>query len=241
MVSDFSQKNDTTTTISIPSSADSILRITTNQPPLEYSGYYSWINLEGEEDEFNVTEDSLFYNNVKLTVAKSADTNTSMICRKISYGPTGKEAEAKAKNINHKIKISENMVDLDYSIGIARKDHFRAQQVEVILQLPVGKKIIFDKKLTERLNDIDVKRKKEWNDDEFGIIIVDEHTKYEPGVVYVMTENGLEKLEDKIETPVENKEKEKKDTTKGDEIIYQERKIKYGYEGVGLPMSIFSF
>lgn len=238
-VSDFSHKKEISTTTAVPSAADSILRITTSQPSLEYSGLYSWIDVEGEEVDFNITEDSLYYNNVELKVIKSADANSSVIYRKISYGATAKEAEEKAKNINHKIKVAENMVDLDYSISIARKDQFRSQNIEAVLQLPVGKKIVFDKRLTERLNHIDVKREKD--DDEFGIIIVEEHSKYEPGVIYVMTENGLEKLADKIETPAESKEKEKKDTTKGDEIIYQERKIKYGYEGVGLPMSIFSF
>jgi len=242
ILSDFSQKKESDTTISIPSTPDSVLYITTTQPPLKYSGYYSWINNEEkEESEFNITEDSLFYNNVKLTVARSADTNTTVMYRKISYGSTGKDAEAKAKSINHKIKVSKNLVDVDYFIGIARKDHFRAQQAEIILQLPVRKKIIFDKQLTNRLNRISLKKEKKWGDEEFGIIIVEEHSKYEPGVVYVMTENGLQKSEAEIEIPDENKEKEKKDTTKGNEIIYQKPERKYGMEGVGLPMSIFIF
>ena len=195
IVSEFSQKKQTTTAFAIPSHADSILRITTSQPSVRYSGYYAWINIDEEEEGFNITEDSLFYKNVELTAIKSADTTTSVICRKISYGTTGREAEEKAKNINHKIKVTENLLDLDHSIGIARKDHFRGQKVEVELQLPVGKKIIFDKNITERLNHFSVKRKKEWRDGDFEWVIVDEHPKYEPGIVYVMTENGLIKYQ----------------------------------------------
>jgi len=196
IVNDFSHKKETTTKIAVPSAADTLLRITTSQPPLEYSGLYSWIHIEGEEADFNITEDSLFYNNVKLTVAKSEDSNTNVICRKISYGASGKEAEGKAKNINHRIKASENIVDLDYSIGISRKDLFRAQGAEVVFQLPVGKKIIFDKKLTDKLNHFSVKRKKEWRDDDFEMVIVEENLKYEPDIVYVMTENGLIKYQE---------------------------------------------
>jgi phage shock protein PspC (stress-responsive transcriptional regulator) len=187
---DFSRKSQTSFSMNLGSRSDSVLLITSSQPIVKYSGYYSW--MKSDEDGFDITNDSVFYPNVHLKIEKAPDSIPAVLIKKSSYARNKKEAEEKTKNILFNVEYKGNMVDINHTLGIAKKDHFRGQKVEVNLLLPVGSRIIFDDKLISRLNSFTLIKDNDDDDDDFGFNIELDDFIYKPGVIYIMTEKGLQ-------------------------------------------------
>ena len=196
---EFSQEAVTSTSIQQTTPDSSTLIVSMNEPPIVYSKTYSWFH--SDQKGFDITEDSLFYNNVNIIVEKSNKNEMGASILKYSYGENKKAALKRAENISFNVMIKDSMLLLDNGIGIDKNNKFRGQRVEIVIQLPVGKKIRFDEKL------IDAYEPFVLDMDENGTTIREERRfDYEPGVEYIMTEDGLEKTGGKKNEviPVEN-------------------------------------
>jgi hypothetical protein len=172
------------TTLQKTTTDSSTLIVDLIEPPIEYSETYDWIHLD--EAGFDITNDSLFYNNVDIRVVKSTNNQVNVKLLKYSRGANKKEALARAEKINFKVALKDSVLLLGSGIGIDKKSKFRGQRMEVIIALPAGQKIIFDEKMRNAYHSIDWEEEEDYED-------LDESTlQYEPGVPYIMMAEGEE-------------------------------------------------
>jgi phage shock protein PspC (stress-responsive transcriptional regulator) len=166
------------------------LLVTSPSKPIASSDTYWWLDMN--EEGFDITNDSMRYNNVALQISKSNDSAYSINIMKYSRGKSKKLAEEKAEKISFDVAIQDSILMLDNGISIDKKSAFRGQRVVVEIKVPVGRKIIFDKNLEENFEAFDIEI------DESGkrrkTIIIGHDFEYEPGVEYIMTEDGLKIL-----------------------------------------------
>jgi hypothetical protein len=100
-----------------------------------------------------------------------------------------------------------SVIDLPSGYAIAAKDKFRAQQVKVVVQVPAGKNILFDRSIKEKLNgsELQIRYNKRGRVSEF--LWEDVTFPYRGGVEYKMMPDGTLRRADGVEEdPVYNKE-----------------------------------
>ncbi len=102
--------------------------------------YYSH-NFLHFEPFARVDDDTVFVNNFRLRVLKSADNNFHVIVAKMADGSSKKEANETASKINYSITQKDSTLTLDKGIKITPSDKFRNQVVYITIQVPVGKRI----------------------------------------------------------------------------------------------------
>ncbi|MFN9709953.1 MAG: PspC domain-containing protein, partial [Bacteroidota bacterium] len=165
----------------------SALTVNISEPPISYSKTYWWLKLN--EKGFDITEDSLLYNNVDIVVEKSNNDSLSASILKYSYGENQRAALTRAEHIAFNALFNDSSLLLENGIGIDKKSKYRGQRVEVVIHLPVGKKIRFD----ERLLDAYAPFELDIDEDGFNEKKA-HHFEYDPGAEYIMTEEGLKKI-----------------------------------------------
>jgi hypothetical protein len=82
--------------------------------------------------------------NIKIRIEQSQDSSYHVEIKKYSHGRTIAEAEARAQKIGFNAAYKDSVLDLGSGIAIDRDSKFRAQQVIVVIEVPVNKKIRFD-------------------------------------------------------------------------------------------------
>ncbi|MFZ9694839.1 MAG: hypothetical protein ACO3AY_03090, partial [Chitinophagaceae bacterium] len=96
------------------------------------------------------------------------------------------------------------IVDLGSGYAIPASSRYRAQQVVVLIKVPLGKSIIFDKSIKEKLDQQEIRvrlnRKGRMN----GISFESQNFRYDSDVEYFMSPSGELKRVDGRETPVES-------------------------------------
>lgn len=151
--------------------------------------YGGWFKTGG----IQLTEDSLIINSIRLKIIKSRDSLYHVSAQKYSRGRNGNQAQTFAKNINYAVNQADSVFYLDNGFSIAEGGKFRAQQVVLTLEVPVGKKVRIDRSVTRRLGWFSLDDEWEFDDN------WDDDLRWESGVEYVMTIGGLERIEKKSE------------------------------------------
>ncbi|MCW3088463.1 MAG: hypothetical protein JWQ78_1849, partial [Sediminibacterium sp.] len=100
----------------------------------------------------NMTDDSLFLNNVRLNVLKSTDSLYHVYAYKYSNGLNESIAVANVNGIRYGISQQDSSVYLDRGIALQRGTKFRNQSVTVNIQVPVGKRIVITRSVSRQLN-----------------------------------------------------------------------------------------
>jgi hypothetical protein len=112
--------------------------------------------------------------------------------KRYSHGRTIAEAEARAQKIGFNAAYKDSVLDLASGIAIDRDSKFRAQQVIVVIEVPVNKKIRFDETIN-KLHALSIRtdRDRKWHryNGDFDINW-DEYFDYETEVDYVMGKDG---------------------------------------------------
>ncbi|HET7002430.1 MAG TPA: hypothetical protein VFI33_14005, partial [Puia sp.] len=132
---------------------------------------------------------------VRIDVIKSKDSSWHLERVKSSLGNNSAEARNLASQINFPIEQRDSILALSRGFIITPNQLFRNQKVLLVIEMPVGKKILMKRNLDEykwftvnrkrwRNNGIDI----EWDDSDN-----DEAYSWTSEVEYVMTENGLER------------------------------------------------
>lgn len=92
------------------------------------------------------------------------------------------------------------MLDLGSYMAIAKADKFRGQQVTVVVKVPVGKQIRFDRSIERKLNPVNYRftHKNRWNrfDEDWDVDVYTDFD-YSADVDYVMTVDGLRRTDGK--------------------------------------------
>jgi phage shock protein PspC (stress-responsive transcriptional regulator) len=109
-----------------------------------------WLNYDDDNNlrGLSISEDSLLINNVRVKVVKSNDDRYHAELVRSSSGRTGAMADNYASNIRFNVKQSnDSTLMLDRGFAIYKGAQFRNQGILLIIEVPVGKKIRFDKSI----------------------------------------------------------------------------------------------
>jgi len=151
-----------------------------------------WYGIHWNDDGspfYALTEDSLVLRTVQVRIQKSEDSAFHINEIKFSRGANPESAKDAATKIDFPINQADSVVNLPRGFSVSRQEKFRNQQVLIIIDVPVGKKIELDRIIDEYsgfnlelgngYNDWD------WNDDWRN------NYDWRPNVEYIMTIDGL--------------------------------------------------
>jgi phage shock protein PspC (stress-responsive transcriptional regulator) len=144
---------------------------------------------------FALTDDSLTLNTVRIDIIKSNDSAWHLERVRRSLGNNTAEARSLASQINFPVEQKDSVLSLSRGFAITPKQQFRNQKVLLVIEVPVGKKILMKRNL-EDYKWFSINRKRwgnnginiEWDDNDNDYV-----NSWTAEVEYVMTENGLER------------------------------------------------
>ena len=157
---------------------------------------------------FELTDDSLTLNTVRIDIIKSKDSAWHLERIRRSMGNNTAEARSLASQINFPVEQKDSVLTLSRGFVITPKQQFRNQKVLLVIEIPVGKKILMKRNLDDfkwfnvnrkrwRNNGVDI----EWDDSDNNDI-----NAWTAEVEYVMTENGLERTSKNFRDNGDNEE-----------------------------------
>lgn len=91
----------------------------------------------------------------QLNIIKSATDKFELVVVKEAKGGDKLTASERAKHISYKVLQMDSLIEFDNLFEVTNADKFRAQDVTVILKVPVGKTIFMDKTLENLIYDIE--------------------------------------------------------------------------------------
>ncbi len=145
-------------------------------------------------DEFLVDFD------VNMRIERSESGKFELTRTFSSQGKSSEEAQRFAKNISHNMTFSDDVLTVDESFKIPNGTKWRAQSVDLLLKVPDGKVIKYDKNTTGVINWIDRD-----DDDE------NENNCYESNTrIWKMTENGFVCLVTESDEDARDRKRKKK-------------------------------
>lgn len=163
--------------------------------PIRYYGG-DWFGFEGNDDwpVYGINQDTLMLNNVRINLVKSKDSSYHIYKVRFSRGNNPDAARKLAENIQFNITQQDSVLILPKGFAISRNDKFRNQQVLVVVEIPIGRRIQIDRSIDnfEWFN-VEFNRRRGWNldwDESW------DHTyHWESNQEYIMTPDGLEKAD----------------------------------------------
>ncbi|HMG67475.1 MAG TPA: PspC domain-containing protein [Chitinophagaceae bacterium] len=192
MVNDFRMSNErkAPADFAITQPVNNKMIVKVSEPEIEYGGEFSWVHFD--DKGFDITEDTVRISNIKIRIEMSRDSNYHVEIKKVSRGETTNEAEIRAQKIGFNASFRDSILDLGSGISIDKESKFRAQQVVVVIEVPVNKKIRFDETVN-KLHSLTIRtdRDKKWhrNNGDFDINW-DEYFDYDTDVDYEMGKDG---------------------------------------------------
>lgn len=157
---------------------------------------YWWsVKWDGDNPFYGKNGDSMMLKTVRINIVKSRDSLFHVYKVKLSRGNSIDAARTTAEKISFEINQTDSSLVLPRGFGISSENQFRNQQVLVVIEVPVGKRIEMDRTLYgfrwfnvnfNRRNGWDVDWDDEWNNS-FG---------WDNNIDYIMTPSGLEKVRD---------------------------------------------
>lgn len=160
--------------------------------------YYGpdWFGAQWDDAFFTpISDDTVILNTVKIEVWKSTDSEFHVATEKQSLGRDQRSARESAQNIDFPVTQQDSLLVLPRGFAITREQKWRAQQVLVRIQVPVGKRIYVDRSIYG-FEDFDINYNgRRWNrfdrDENW-----DRRYWVEPGVEYIMTPEGPKRVKD---------------------------------------------
>jgi phage shock protein PspC (stress-responsive transcriptional regulator) len=174
-----------------------------------FSHRWNWVDVDSDWPLFGDNYDSLLLNTVRVDIAKSKDSFFHVQKLKFSRGKTQKMAQNVAEKINFDILQQDSVLLLPRGgFPISKNEKFRNQQVLVIIEVPVGKKIEIDESIHNygwfninmRRNGWNITDNDEWNDER------DDRYDWDANTEYIMTTKGLERTDKKYQNDEEENE-----------------------------------
>ncbi|MCC7050767.1 MAG: PspC domain-containing protein [Bacteroidia bacterium] len=110
---------------------------------------------KGGRTALNIANDLLYFGYPKLDIIKSTTDSFEIEVVRTSRGVSKKDAYSKAKNLNYEYLIKDSAILLDSYFSTPLTDKFRAQELKIILKIPVGKTIYLHDNLEGFMYDVD--------------------------------------------------------------------------------------
>jgi hypothetical protein len=191
---DWRYYNNVSEEITMAQPAMNKMTVRVNEPEIQYSGNFSWI--DSDEEGWDLTDDSLKLANVKVRIEKSEDSNYHVTMFRYSAGRNRGEAQQRAQKIAYSVSSMDSVLLLGSGFGIAKEQKFRGQKVIIEIGIPVGKQIRFHESVVEKLNQTNIRIRErirngyryrrdwdmDWDDDSYF--------NWKPGIDYVMNADG---------------------------------------------------
>jgi phage shock protein PspC (stress-responsive transcriptional regulator) len=196
--------------------------------------YYGddWFGIEWDEDApfYGINRDSLMLKTVRVNVVKSNDSNYHVYTIRFSRNNTNNKARELAEHIKFPISQQDSVLQLPRGFVITADDKFRNQQVLVVVEVPIGKKIELDRSLEDfEWFNVNVNRRRGFNvswDNDW-----DDSYSWDNNIEYIMTREGLKRANKLTEKEI----KEGKFKIEGDGVIIEgeikDGEKKYEYKG----------
>jgi phage shock protein PspC (stress-responsive transcriptional regulator) len=225
---DLREYEKVTTDVSLIQPASGKLIVNVNEPEIRYSGGFGW--LRHDNTGWDMTEDTLKYNNVKFRISKSEDSLYHATISKYSFGSSIKDAQTRAERIVFNVSNQDSTINLGSGLTVDRNSKFRGQGVIMEIQVPVGKRIRFDESLVHAYNPWVVRRGgrdyRYWNRryDHNIDWDYDDYFDWDADVDYVMTTDGKLIKADKIVIDSTGVYEKKSDKNKLKELEEKEKK-----------------
>lgn len=195
----FRTRTEVTETVNITQPVGKMV-VTVSEPEVSYSGHYWWIHEENDGNGWDINDDSLKLSTVRMQIEQSTDSNYNVQIVRRSYGQSKSNATTKAEKIFYKVNYKDGVLDLGSYMAIAKTDKFRGQHVNVVVKVPVGKKILFEKSVENKLNPVNYRftNKNRWNrfDEDWDVDVYTDFD-YSSDVEYIMTVDGLRRVDGK--------------------------------------------
>jgi hypothetical protein len=136
-------------TVPVSQPANGRMIVTVSQPELQYTGNFAWINDEGVG--WDISSDTMKLAMVNFDISPSPDSLYHVAVMKYSFGRNAEEAIHRADNFNYTVTSTDSILDLASGYSISRNDKFRGQKVQMVIQVPIGKKLRFDESVRDKL------------------------------------------------------------------------------------------
>jgi phage shock protein PspC (stress-responsive transcriptional regulator) len=176
----------------------------------EKVSYYGsdWFGFNWNNDGpfYSLREDSVMMTTVRVNLIKSSDSAYHLRLVKFSHGNNPFTAKDLASRIQFNVRQKDSILFLPQGFAITPDMKFRNQQVLVVVAIPVGRRVLVDESIEDyHWFSINVNRRHrgwniDWNDD------WDNSFSWDSNVEYVMTNNGLERMDKKREPSESDKE-----------------------------------
>jgi phage shock protein PspC (stress-responsive transcriptional regulator) len=208
----FRNRSEVSEKVAITQPLKNRMLITVSEPEVTYSGHYWWIHDDNDASGWDINDDTLKLSTVRLQIEQSTDSAYSVEIVRRSYGQSKTNANEKAEKISYKVNYKDSVLDLGSYMAIAKSDKFRAQQVAVVVKVPVGKQIRFDRSIERKLHPVNYRfnHRNRWNrfDEDWDIDVYTDFD-YTADLDYVMTTDGLRRVDGKDKEKYEYRQKDK--------------------------------
>ena len=180
-----------------PATGKMVIRVAEEKVNYYGSDWFGF-HWDGDAPFYSVNEDSVMMNTVRVNIVKSKDSAFHVHRVKFSHGNT----PAIAKDLANQIQFNPTQVDsvllLPPGFSITPHQKFRNQQVLVVVEIPVGKRVYIGRSVEDyHWFSVNVNRRhRSWNadwDDEW-----DDSYSWSSNVDYVMTNDGLERTDEQL-------------------------------------------
>ncbi|MFT3932225.1 MAG: PspC domain-containing protein [Chitinophagaceae bacterium] len=160
-----------------------------------YHGDWFGFRFNDEMPVYGANMDTLMLNTVRVKLVKSKDSSFHVIRVKLSQGNTREIATQNAQKIKFDITQQDTLLTFPEGFAVSSTDKFRNQQVLMVIEVPVGKRIEMGDAL-RRYNwfDINVNNRHGWNIsfDDYN----DESYSWDANTEYIMIPDGLKKVKE---------------------------------------------
>lgn len=191
IASDFRYKARTPQSLPVTQPAGGRMLIRVDEPEVMYTGTFGWF--DGEEEGWDLTDDSLKISNIQFTFDRSSDSLYHVTIWKQSRGRNRGEANQRARQIVYSGSSMDSALVLGSGYGISKDAKFRDQRVMVEIHVPVGKHIRFDDSVREKLNpyNIRIREERRWGRRDIDVEWDEfDYFEWKPNVDYIMTDRG---------------------------------------------------
>ncbi len=145
---------------------------------------------------FGVNSDTLMLNTIRVNIAKSNDSAYHVYKVRFSRGGNPETARRLAQKIDFSIVQKDSVLLLPKGFAISKNEKFRNQQVLIIIEVPVGKRIQLDRSINNYdWFSMNINRRGwniEWNDN------WDNTYGWRDNVEYIMGPDGLERKNNEL-------------------------------------------
>jgi phage shock protein PspC (stress-responsive transcriptional regulator) len=225
MVNNFRTRSSVEDEISLNQPGSGKLIIKVDQAKVSYYGS-DWFgfNWDNNGPFYSLNEDSVMMTTIRINLSKSPDSFYHVHRVKFSRGNNPLVAKELASLIQFDTRQTDSTLYFPQGFAITPGEKFRNQQVLMIVEVPVGKRIVLDKNIDDyHWFNIEVNRRHrglniDWDDN------WDDSYSWSSNVEYIMTENGLKRTDKKSDGEDGDQNEEKIRPKKGGGYRYKNNK-----------------